>query len=57
MIIYIYIYILYISIGYQILKKSETFGLKQCFSYPPGGGGGGLGLLVSESKIVQIIGI
>lgn len=26
-------------IGYQILKKSETFGLKQCFSYPPGVGG------------------
>ena len=32
-------------IGYQILKKSETFGLKQCFSYPPGGGGGWSGII------------
>jgi len=45
-------------IGYQIPKKSETFGLKQCSTYPPPGGGGGVpGLLVFGRKKVQIIGI
>ena len=38
------------TIGYQILKKSETFGLKQDFSYPPGGGGVVKRLLVSGRK-------
>ena len=45
------------GIGYQILKKSETFGLKQCSTYPPWGWGGVPGLLVFGRKKVQIIGI
>ena len=51
-------------IGTQILIKNETFGLKQDFSYPPGGGGvvwdywylgdKKSGLLVSEKTKIGI---